>query len=339
MKRERQTTYVVVLVVSSSDAGSTPAISTVCALPLRRAFSYSTKRTSFLHMTIPIPFTKMSGAGNDFVVIDNMKAWLEADQPSLARAVCSRRFGIGADGLLILEASRRADFCMRYYNADGSYGGMCGNGGRCVARFAADHGIARREISFEALDHVYVAATSNASVKLQMKPASGLIFNKLSRHICHEFSVHYVDTGSPHAVVEVASLADLDVHRLGKELRNHQAFAPMGCNVNFFQRDPRSNLIELRTYERGVEAETLACGTGAVASAIIAATLHDISGPIDVKVRSGEHLNVTFTRQDNSFIDIVLTGSAYVIFEGTIQYDEQKNAIVGVPVHIENTAL
>ncbi len=332
MKRKRQTKYVVVLVVSSSDAGSTPAISTLSALPLRRALSCFSQRKPISPMILSIPFTKMCGAGNDFVVIDNMKSWLKVSQSNLAKVACSRRFGVGADGLLILEPSTKADFTMRYYNADGSYGGMCGNGGRCIARFAFDKGISGSNLSFEALDYLYSAEVVESSVKLKMKPVTTFILNHLRSTVANRFSVHFIDTGSPHAVVEVPALDELDVPRLGRELRYNEAFSPDGCNVNFVKIMPGKNAIMIRTYERGVEEETLACGTGSVASAIIVSETHGLRSPVNVLVRSGELLKVCFDKMANSYHNISLEGSAYIIFDGVFAFDDVTGSISGLPI-------
>lgn len=274
-------------------------------------------------MKTTIHFTKMSGAGNDFVVIDNMTRRLSVDYARMAKAVCSRHFGIGSDGLLILEPGQDCDFFMRYYNADGSYGGMCGNGGRCIARYAFLTGISGRKPRFAALDHVYEADVLEASVRLQMKTPNVLKDSVLA----HDTSGVFLDTGSPHFVCEVADVNVVDVASLGRAIRMHRAFAPDGCNVNFIERIGQ-NQLSLRTYERGVEAETLACGTGSVAAAISAAIWHQMPSPIEVRVRSGESVHVSFDRKDDDFSNIILEGSAHILFSGVFEYDIENNLIL-----------
>lgn len=273
-----------------------------------------------------ISFAKMSGAGNDFIVIDNLDSSIDFDKSRFAVALCSRRHGVGADGLLLLESSAEADFSMRYYNADGSYGGMCGNGGRCIARYAHIKGLAPARLKFEALDHVYAAEVSNSSVKLWMKTPNHLRTNLLVTSGSDEFTGHFIDTGAPHFVMESADLEATDVIRIGKAIRNHSLFAPEGCNVNFVFRKT-DHLLSIRTYERGVEAETLACGTGSVASTIINALEHGLKSPVTLNVRSGEQLIVYFDLEGEKFTNVILEGSAHMIFSGTLQYDPQTDFI------------
>ena len=272
-------------------------------------------------MKTNIRFTKMSGAGNDFVLIDNMNGSLRVDKSKLSRVVCSRHFGVGADGLLLIERSSIADFSMKYYNADGSYGGMCGNGGRCIARYAVAMGIVPEStVKFEALDQIYSAEIIHEAVKLQMKEVKHQQLNILIQLEQSFFEGHFIDTGSPHVVIECEKLDELDVTGIGKEIRYHELFAPEGANVDFI-RVAGDNELDLRTYERGVEGETLACGTGAVASSLIASLLKDVSSPVTLNVKSGEQLTVYFKRDGNLFTDVYLEGSASFLFSGVLQYD------------------
>ncbi len=275
-------------------------------------------------MELQLPFTKMSGAGNDFILIDNRDAIVTGDASTLARALCSRHFGVGADGLLLLERSSIADFAMRYFNADGSFGGMCGNGGRCIARFAYHHGIAGRTLRFEALDHTYAAEVIEPSVKLHMKAPKDLLANRLLHLISREVIASFVDTGSPHVVIESPVVEEVDVESIGREIR--ETVFPAGTNVNFVQ-PIGPNTLKLRTYERGVEAETLACGTGAVASAVVFSSLHHMKSPVTLRVRSGEDLIVYFERHDESFVNIQLEGSAHFLFSGKVLYDTTRQAV------------
>ncbi len=285
------------------------------------------KSDYLLRMKKTIYFTKMSGAGNDFVVIDNMDEPLQVDKSKLAIALCSRYFGVGADGLLLLEPSSKADFFMRYYNADGSYGGMCGNGGRCIARYAYVNGIAGENVNFEALDYLYTAEISSTSVKLEMKNPNDFRFNLLVAAARGEFRGHFTNTGSPHFVIELSDLDTVDVHGVGKEIRFHPLFAPDGCNVDFITVTSDNRLL-IRTYERGVEAETLACGTGSVASAIIAAHSKGMKSPVTLKVRSGEELHVHFSFDGTRFTNVFLEGSAHMLFSGDLLYDTERCKIL-----------
>ncbi len=286
-------------------------------------------------MISTIPFTKMSGAGNDFVVVDNMSGALQLDKSRLAAKLCDRHFGVGADGLLILEPSVKADFTMLYHNADGSYGGMCGNGGRCVARYAHVAGIADEHQRFEALDTLYQAEVMGESVKLRMKSVNSLDQSMLLQIGSDKIVGSFVDTGSPHFVTECSDLDEMDVTRLGVAIRWHKSFEPTGCNVNFVSMKTNGEL-SVRTYERGVEAETLACGTGSVAAAIVFAQQYGLGSPVTLNVRSGEQLHVHFQRAGNEFTDIWLEGSAHIHFSGLLQYDSECNAIIDPAKSIQN---
>jgi len=267
-----------------------------------------------------IQFSKMNGAGNDFVVIDNRSMRI-VQRSHLARHLCDRHRGIGADGLLLLERSKKAAYRMMYYNADGSYGGMCGNGGRCIASFAATQGIAPRNHFFEALDYVYRAQIrlGGGQVRLWMKPPRHMRIGNSLEYEDDILSVHTIDTGSPHAVVFVQKgrLKGLDIENVGRWLRRHAAFQPTGVNANFVEKTgPRS--IKMRTYERGVEAETQACGTGSVACSVLGSVVAGLRSPVSVATRSGDILKVSFVRSDDGFQEVVLEGPATVSFKGQV---------------------
>lgn len=269
---------------------------------------------------ITVQFTKATGAGNDFVVVDNMAKELELDWSRFAAAVCNRHFGVGGDGLLVVEPSSKADFHMKYYNSDGSYGGMCGNGGRCISRFALEQGICSAEASFEALGHIYRVSVSGDSAILTMKNPVDFRHGLLLEVNGKPVAVSFLNTGSPHAVVEVSSLESYDVQGDGRILRHHKEFQPDGANVNFFTYVNPSCVI-LRTYERGVEAETLACGTGSVATALIAAHRYSMASPVEVRVQSGESLRVHFEESPEKARNVRLEGGARLLFSGTLRYD------------------
>ena len=266
-----------------------------------------------------IRFTKMNGAGNDFVVLDNRKNSLSLEGRDIAR-LCDRHRGVGADGLLAVEpAEGSADFRMRYYNSDGGEAEMCGNGARCFARFAARlMGSHPDTISFETQAGLITAVLEGELVTLEMgrpqdhRDPQSLTLGDSSHQ------VHFINTGVPHAVVFVSEVEKIDVQILGSALRWHTAFSPKGTNANFAQVIAPDTLL-LRTYERGVEGETLACGTGVCATALLHAVETGAESPIHVKVRGGDTLRVDFQKNpDGSFAAAKLTGPADFVFEGTI---------------------
>jgi len=262
-------------------------------------------------------FTKMNGAGNDFVLIDNREGEVRLNGSQIAH-LCDRHRGIGADGVLLLEKpSNRADFRMRYFNADGGEAEMCGNGARCFARFANKIAGAAGKISFETPAGVISAEFMDDLVTLQMTEPTDLRLNVPLRVANEDKTIHFINTGVPHVVIPVPHVGDIDVEREGAAIRQHEMFSPKGANVNFIEKRT-ANQIAVRTYERGVEDETLACGTGVVASALIFATIEDANGPIGVLVRGGSELQVGFEKMGRQFKNVTLTGPADFVFEGTI---------------------
>ena len=260
-----------------------------------------------------IDFSKLSGAGNDFIVIDNRSRSITLSSAQI-RGLCTRRTGIGADGLILVEPSLMYDFSMNYHNSDGFQGSMCGNGGRCAAWFAFATGIpAKRDNSytFEANGNRYDAwITSNETVKLQMLAPQEFITNlNIEGFVCHS-----VNTGSPHAIIYVNDLPNVMVKEIGQIIRHKTAIFPEGTNVNFIEiTSPES--LSIRTFERGVEDETLACGTGTVAAAIMSHQLGKISSTtVEVKVKSGDTLQVQF---NENMDEVFLTGPAKIIYEGS----------------------
>lgn len=266
-------------------------------------------------------FHKMTGAGNDFVVIDNRgglitKGW------ELARKLCDRRWGIGADGLLMIENSHVASYKMMYFNADGSYGGMCGNGGRCIARYAAELGIARKEHRFEALDHIYGAKVHSSEITLEMRDPKDVRRDFVLRIGGKSLKASYVDTGAPHVVLDARGVSrrgldQVDVVEIGKKIRYEKRFRPGGTNVNFVEISGH-NSIRMRTYERGVEAETQACGTGAIAVAVVASA-RGMEPPINIETASNRILTVDFRMKDGEITGVLLSGPAETVFEGDIE--------------------
>lgn len=263
-------------------------------------------------------FTKMNGAGNDFVLIDNRLGDLRLAAEQISK-ICDRHRGVGADGVLVLErAANGADFRMRYYNADGGEAEMCGNGARCFARYASRVAGPAEKLSFETPAGVIGATLQGELVCLNMSEPKDLKLGITIPLPDQQLPAHFVNSGVPHVVVPVDDLDKADVRGLGSAVRHHDLFAPKGANVNFLkQRGDKA--ISIRTYERGVEDETLACGTGVVASALIFAALQNVEGPIGVLVRGGNELQVAFDRTGDQFNEVTLTGPADFVFEGTIE--------------------
>ena len=267
-----------------------------------------------------VSFIKMSGTGNDFIIIDHRRPLVPfAEQADFARRICRRRFSVGADGLILIEGSARADFSWRFYNADGSVAEMCGNGARCAARFAFQHGLAGSRMRFETLAGIIEAEVLKESgdVRLGMTKPFDFRLDLLLELAGGERTVHYVNTGVPHAVIVVDDEA-IPVKDWGRELRFHPLFQPAGTNVNFI-RFLDGGVLKVRTYERGVEDETMACGTGAVASALIAAALGKASSPVRCITSGGEELTITFDLQGGPAAEnVFLQGPARIIYEGKL---------------------
>jgi diaminopimelate epimerase len=260
----------------------------------------------------------MSGSGNDFIIIDNREKQVnQADISSFVTRVCRRAMSVGADGFILVEDSDSVDFRWRFFNSDGSLAEMCGNGARCVARFAFLNRIAGPELQFETDAGIVSAHVAGDSVRLKMTDPEELEPGYSLTVGNGEIQVGSVNTGVPHTVIAVAQLDDVDVVRLGREIRHHERYAPAGTNVNFVSVISDGQLA-LRTYERGVEDETLACGTGAVASAIVMASLKGFSSPIVIKTRSGQYLKVYFEIVDGRFRHVHLEGDARIVYRGEL---------------------
>lgn len=271
-----------------------------------------------MSMQFPIAFTKMSGTGNDFILIDHRTPFLSRDEmPAFAKAVCERRVSVGADGLIFIENSEAADFRWQFLNADGSWAEMCGNGARCAARFAHDRGIAPARMRFETVAGIIEAEVTGQSVKLKMTTPNTLrLAEKIEVH-GEEQVVHSLNTGVPHAVLFMDDIAQAPVLDWGRILRFHERFQPAGTNVNFVQKQTGNGLI-VRTYERGVEGETLACGTGAVAAGIIAGLLGQVRPPVMVTTSGGEQLIIHYALTGQEISDVYLEGPANFIYEGRL---------------------
>jgi len=256
-----------------------------------------------------IHFYKYHGTGNDFILIDNRKLFVDKISVDMIKRLCNRRFGIGADGLMLLKSSNAYDFEMDYYNSDGSGGTMCGNGGRCIAAFAKYLGIIDKTGHFLASDGLHdVYIDDQNLVKLKM-----VSVDKIDEQETYSF----LYTGSPHYIQFVEDTSCIDVFNEGKKIRYDEKFKPGGTNVNFVSIN--NNFLSVRTYERGVEGETYSCGTGSVASAIAYSSRFNLKqNTIDIKTLGG-NLQVSFEEKDNKFENVYLKGPAVLVFEGDIE--------------------
>jgi diaminopimelate epimerase len=267
----------------------------------------------------PLPFVKMSGTGNDFILIDHRTPRIAPElMPEFARLVCRRRFSVGADGLILIENSDEADFRWRFFNADGSEAEMCGNGARCAARFAYMQGIAPAYLRFATLAGIIEAKVADVNVSVLMTPPQNFQLERQVALADRTLILHSVDTGVPHAVLFVDDFAETDIQALGREIRFHRDFMPAGTNVNFVQFLEGGGL-KVRTYERGVENETLACGTGATAAALLAAVLGRAASPVDIVTSGGDRLTISFDlREGPAAVNVFLKGPAHVIYSGEL---------------------
>lgn len=256
----------------------------------------------------------MVASGNDFVVIDNRDEMIDVT-PGWVRKICQRKLGVGADGVLIVERSKVANFKMRIINSDGTEAEMCGNGSRCVAKFAQDKEIAGSEMKFETLAGIIEAKVNDDRVRVKLTNPINLMLNKKIQLQNYEITVQCLNTGVPHTVLITKDIENIEVVELGRQIRWHPNFSPAGTNVNFIQ--PLDNqTIKIRTYERGVENETLACGTGSAASACLAAILGLVQPPVKMITKSGEILEIDFKIMGENITNLYLTGDVQVVYEG-----------------------
>jgi len=255
-----------------------------------------------------LQFFKYQGTGNDFVIIDNRQHIFPKNNTKLVAALCDRRFGIGADGLILLENDNMSDFKMVYYNADGAESSMCGNGGRCLVAFAHYLGVIEKETTFNAVDGLHYATVEGNIVNLKM-----IDVDKVHEKQNHSF----LDTGSPHHVQIVKELEKFDVQKEGKKLR-YGLYGQPGSNINFVEQT-KDNAFDVRTYERGVEGETFSCGTGVTA---VALAMHE-SGKTavnEVHIHTiGGDLTISFEKKEGKYSNIFLKGPAIQVFKGTIE--------------------
>ncbi len=263
-------------------------------------------------------FTKMSGTGNDFIVIDSFHQPVDIDYAQFARKYCTRKVSVGADGVLVLgPCDDTADFTYRIFNADGTEAEMCGNGARCAAAFAVDRSIAGANMRFRTLAGIVEARVNPEDVSIRVTEPHGLHKDIAITVDGRDAVVHHVNTGVPHTIWFVDDLDRFPVDALGRAVRTHPIFAPAGTNVDFVQATG-SGSIRVRTYERGVEAETLACGTGAVASAIVGHAAGRVgTSPVLVSMPGG-NLTIDFTCMNGDYSDVWLTGEVSFVYTGTL---------------------
>lgn len=266
-------------------------------------------------------FDKMEGAGNDFILVDNRLGVIpDAEKRSLVVDCCRRAFGIGADGMIFVENDPDFDFCWDFYNSDGSSAEMCGNGARCVARFANRIGAAGETMTFRSLAGPIQAELTPRGAKVRLTDAV-MPSDAASIDVDNAaVSLWFVNTGVPHAVVMVDDIDAVDIAGMGRAIRRHPHFAPSGTNVNFFQMDGKDK-VRIRTYERGVEDETLACGTGSVATSLVAGKFLGAASPVTATTRGGGDLVVHFTFAGNKAESVFLEGGARKVFSGIYESD------------------
>ncbi len=279
-----------------------------------------------------ISFTKLSGAGNDFVLFDRkLNPDLVLSEEKIKK-ICDRRFGVGADGVLVISDIKGYAFDMKYFNADGSTGSLCANGARCALKYGSVSGRVQKEIvNFRANEIEYSGVIIDENkIKFFLNPPKNLKYNFKVKAAGQLITASFADTGSPHLVIKLndvlknpavissffRNINDVPVFELGRELRYLRDFAPGGTNVNFIQIEDGE--IKIRTYERGVENETLACGTGSVASALISYVNDDLKPPIKLRVKSGDILEVDFKIENQNVKELSLTGPAEIIFNGEL---------------------
>ena len=273
-----------------------------------------------------LTITKLSGSGNDFILVDNRSRTIPGDRMGfLTRALCRRMVSVGADGMIFIEPSNQYDFKWRFFNADGSEAEMCGNGGRCAASFAYRQGIAGREMTFETLAGPIQARVEGSQVKLQLTRPKDLKLGQFLELEGTTWSLDFINTGVPHALIWVEDIEKADLVGMGPRIRYHEHFQPAGTNVNFVQiKDP--GLLLVRTYERGVEGETLACGTGSVAAAAVAFFKKRATSPVQVRTRGGEILTVYIEGEPGSELKrVYLEGEVRLIFEGSVFEEALKD--------------
>lgn len=266
-----------------------------------------------------IGFWKMHGASNDFILVDDRKLSFPVKDSKWIEKISSRRTGVGCEGVMLIQPSKKASFKMRFFNPDGSEADMCGNGARCISRLAYDIKVAPSSMTIETCAGILKSRIIKDKVMLTMTTPRDWRLKRKINVAGKKFIYGFVNSGVPHAVVESPSLEKLDIQKLGAAIRYHKEFAPAGTNANFIHVTGK-NRLSLRTYERGVEAETHACGTGMVASALIAAKLGRVKAPVQVIPKSGDTIIVDFKLTDSGAENVTMLGPAEYVFKGTLIY-------------------
>jgi diaminopimelate epimerase len=266
-----------------------------------------------------LPFSKYSGCGNDFILIDHRTPFFSTDDPFLIRRLCHRQKGIGADGLILLENSMLSHFKMRIFNSDGSQAEMCGNGLRCLAQFLQELHLPKKRYTIEVTKQTLEVDYIEGNIRTSMGNPERIQLNLALELDGKQITCHFLDTGVPHAVILMDDIAHISIDALGSKIRHHATFNPKGTNVNFVQK-LSSQEIAVRTYERGVEAETLACGTGAAAAAIAATLQWKLELPVTVRTRSNETLTIHFQYDEEGTVShVTQIGPATKHFHGTFE--------------------
>jgi diaminopimelate epimerase len=263
-----------------------------------------------------IPFSKYSACGNDFILIDNRANLLSQHKTLMVKHLCHRTYGIGADGIILLEQSQLHDFKMRIYNSDGSEAEMCGNGARCLMKFLHEKGFPAETCSIETMEGHIRLTLLEKSVAVSMPPPFDIHWDLSLPFQGYPLPLTFLNTGVPHAIHFVENLLSDHWMEIAPAIRHHPFFAPKGTNVNFAAVDAQQKKVHVRTYERGVEQETAACGTGAVAAAIAAAKHFNLQGPLIVIPASQEPLEINFLMEKDRVMDVTLAGPAQKIFQG-----------------------
>lgn len=262
-----------------------------------------------------LKFTKMTGSGNDFIIIDNRDNKIRDYNTEFIKKVCTRSLSVGADGIIFIENSKQADFKWSFFNSDGSVAEMCGNGSRCVAKYAYLNGIAGKKMRFETLAGIISAEIKDDEyVKVQLTDP----FDEKFNITVDNFELSYVNTGVPHAVIKTNKLEDADLQIVGSTIRFHSFFAPAGTNVDLYE-IIGDNTVKMRTYERGVEGETFACGTGAAAVAMVAARNDKVKSPVSVVTKSSEILKI-YLEESHIFLE----GKARFVYNGELHTEAIK---------------
>lgn len=262
------------------------------------------------------PFAKYVGCGNDFIFFDNRTKLFPSHNKPLIQRLCHRQAGIGADGIILLDTSSKADFSMRIFNADGSEAEMCGNGIRCLMRYLQHLNQNASQYKIETLQRLLTIAHNGPDIRVEMGKPSQIKWNIPLQIKDQHYQVHHLDTGVPHIVLFVKNIIDFDLSHIGPIIRHHSLFSPKGTNVNIVQVE--SDHLKIRTYERGVEAETLACGTGATAAALAAAHQYKLKSPIIVQTALQDELTIGFQLKDEQFSAVTMSGPAHRTYQGTV---------------------